>query len=109
MNSTKRFLITGINGQIGRGLSKELIKIYGSQNVFLSDLDNPDKLDNFSILDVTNRSQLRDHIFSNKINKIIHLASIRSHDCELNTDLAKKVNIDGLHNILEVSKEAKCL
>ncbi len=110
-NMKKRFLITGINGQIGRGIVKNLYSIYGLENVFGTDIKQPTDLHikNFHILNVTEKQKLRQFIIENKINNIIHLATLRSHDCENNLELAKKVNIDALHNIFEISKESNLM
>ena len=106
-----RFLITGINGQVGRGIASGLYEKYGVENVFGTDIrqSHDEQIKNFHFLDITEKQNTREFIHENKINNIIHLATLRSHDCEDNLELAKKVNIDGIHNMLDISKETNSM
>jgi threonine 3-dehydrogenase len=110
-STIKRFLITGINGQVGRGIASELYNKFGAENVFGTDIRQPHKgyIKNFHILDITDKQKARQFIHENKINNIIHFATLRSQDCEENLELAKKLNIDGIHNILEISRETNSM
>jgi len=97
---------------LGFSLTKELYKKYGMSNVISSDIqdhfDVPNKLEGkFVKLDVTDKKSFNDIIASYQINKIIHLANIPPLDCEKDTEVATKVNIEGVHNALDISREHK--
>lgn len=108
----KRILITGYAGQIGTELTMFLVNKYGSDNIFGTDLKEPEekllKLCPFKKLDVTNKEEVFDFVDTNKINTIYHMAAILSATGESNPALAWDVNMNGLYNILEVSREYKC-
>lgn len=108
----KRILITGYAGQIGTELTMFLVNKYGSDNIFGTDLKEPEekllKLCSFKKLDVTNKEEVFDFVDTNKINTIYHMAAILSATGESNPALAWDVNMNGLYNILEVSREYKC-
>ena len=96
---------------MGRGLSKSLNKIYGRNNLILTDISDPlpeDKpLGMFLKLDVTEKENFANFVKEHKITNIIHLASLLSASCEKNLDLAQKINIQGLHNALKIAKDFK--
>jgi dTDP-4-dehydrorhamnose reductase len=70
-------------------------------------------------IDVTNKNQYKSFCIENKINTIIHLASLKSYndydnynnndnDKSINyLEQQKLVNIDGVHNALDIAKETK--
>ena len=64
---------------------------------------------NFQLLDVTDKEKFKKIITENKINNIIHLASIHSLDSEKNLELAKLINIQGVHNSLDLARETNSL
>lgn len=104
-------MITGANGQVGRGLAKALYQRYGMSNVILSDLCDPSVQveGKYVKLDVTDKEKFSEVVKENKINHILHLAGILSALGEKNLDLAMKVNIDGMQNALNIAKESKSL
>ncbi|MFK7845713.1 MAG: NAD-dependent epimerase/dehydratase family protein [Rhodothermales bacterium] len=101
----QQILITGANGQIGSDLVKKLRSTYGNNNVVGTDLKLPGHTTNgpHEIADVTNLDQLREIITSYKVDTIFHLASILSVTGEKHPDLAWKVNLDGLKNVLDIA------
>ncbi|MCX7953585.1 MAG: NAD-dependent epimerase/dehydratase family protein [Bacteroidales bacterium] len=105
----KRILLSGSNGQIGSELIEELRKIYGRSNVIGADLrePTPEILENgpYVKLDITNAHELANVIKEYKIDAIINMAAILSAVGEQNPHRAWNVNINGLINILEVSRE----
>jgi nucleoside-diphosphate-sugar epimerase len=105
----KKILVTGASGQIGSELTPELRKKYGKENVLATDVKLPKKkmLESgpFEFLDVLNRDVCREVIKGYDIKIIYHLAAILSAKGEKNPDLAWDINIDGLKNILEISRE----
>jgi threonine 3-dehydrogenase len=106
----KKFLITGSNGQIGRGFRSYLYSRYGMSNVIISDISDPtEKIEGkFYKLDVTDKEKFNQLVKENKITQIIHLASLLSASCEMNVELAMKINIEGMHNALNVARDNKC-
>jgi len=107
----KRFLITGGNGQIGRGLGKLLSQRYGLSNIILTDNREIEEKwqGNFEFLDVTDKEKFKKIVTENKINNIIHLASMLSATSEKNLELAKLINIQGVHNSLDIAKDTNSL
>ena len=107
----KKILITGALGQIGSELSVEFNRRYGAENVVVSDVNSalahtlPDNV--FEALDVTDRSGLEAIIEKHDIDTVVHLAAILSARGEQNPDLAWKINIDGLLNVIRVAQTMK--
>lgn len=103
----KKILVTGALGQIGSELSLEFNRRYGSGNVVVSDVNNdvhgllPDNA--FEKLDVTDVHALERVVKRHKIDTIVHLAAILSARGEQNPDLAWKINIDGLLNVIRIA------
>ena len=106
----KKFLITGSNGQIGTNLVPLLASKYGLQNVIASDLSHPkNKFPcKFMPLDVASFKKYEKIVAENKINYIIHLASILSAVGEKDPAKAKLVNNGGTDNTLDIAKKHKC-
>lgn len=105
--SQKRFLITGSNGQVGRGLASVLNTIYNKENVLLTDVSpsSQNKENHYETLDVTDKDKFTSMVQDNKITHIIHMAGILSASCERNLPLGMKVNIDGMHNALNIARD----
>src|SRR6185312_3942604 len=59
----------------------------------------------FELLDVVDRDALRRVIEKHRIDTIYHLAAIMSASGEANPSLAWEVNITGLRNVLDLSRE----
>jgi len=104
-----KILVTGATGQIGSELTLALREIHGGANVIAAGHKRPpnERLSEtgpFITLDVTNRKQLESVVCEHKITEIYHLAAILSATGEQNPDLAWRVNMEGLYNVLEVAK-----
>ena len=103
-----RVLFTGAGGQIGSELLQVAQEKYGDKNVLATDLKDPSPLWKpttiFQNLDVSDSSQVQKVFSSFKPQIIYHLASTLSAPSELNPALALKVNLTGLHNVLEQAK-----
>jgi len=100
-------LVTGARGQIGSELVLSLRKIY--KNVIASDLKEPTgelKEGEFLRLDVLYKNGLLDCVKRFKVTQIYHLAAILSATGEKNPELAWRINMEGLRNILDVCIEA---
>ncbi len=105
-----KILITGATGQIGSELTLVLREKYGGENVVAAGhkkSPNPRLVDTgpFVTLDVTDRAQLERTVREHRITEIYHLAAILSATGEQNPDLAWRVNMEGLYNVLEVARQ----
>ncbi len=106
----KRILVTGATGQIGSELTIELRKKYGGDNVIAAGHRRKpsEKLVNsgpFEYIDITDRDGIEKLVKKHDINTIYHLAAVLSAIGEEKPQLAWKVNMDGLYNILEIARE----
>ena len=102
-----RILVTGAMGQIGSELTEELQKTYGINNVLATDIKDPreDFKGDYEKLDVLDHEGLRSLVKQYDIDTVYHLAAILSAAGEKRPDLAWKINIEGLCNVLTVAKE----
>jgi len=106
----QRILITGARGQIGTDLSVELKKD-DDLHVLCTDLKPPEHAPinglpaEDILLDVTSRDAMRDLITRYEIDMIFHLASLLSARGEQKPDVAWDVNLGGLRNVLELSRQ----
>ncbi len=109
----KRILITGALGQIGSELASFLRKRYGNENVITSDIKSmPEgiitQVEVFEHIDCLDAQKIYSVIKKYRIDTIFHLAAVLSAIGEKNPQLAWKVNINGLYNVLEIAREYKC-
>ncbi len=109
----KRILITGALGQIGSELTPYLREKFGKEKVIASDLkkltgERTELVEPFEQIDCLNANQIFLAVQKYQIDTIFHLAAILSAKGEENPQLAWKVNIYGLYNVLEVAREKKC-
>lgn len=108
----KRILVTGSSGQIGTELTYLLAKRFGSENVVGGDLKAPPAEcmheGPFERLDVTCTKDMEQVIQKYRIDTVFHLAAILSAVGERKPQLAWKVNMDGLFNVLELARSHGC-
>ena len=107
-----RILVTGSTGQIGSELVPELSKRFGKNNVVATTPNSypDDKIASFALfdtLDVTDKDAIYRVAAHHDIDVIYHLAGILSAAGEENPELAYKVNLQGLHNVLDVARQLK--
>lgn len=100
-------LVTGAGGQIGTELVLALRKKY--KNVIASDLkDGSEELKQggeFIRLDVLYKNGLADCVKRFKVTQVYHLAAILSATGEKNPEMAWRINMKGLRNVLDVCVE----
>lgn len=99
-------LVTGALGQIGSELTPALRERADTAVVVATDVQEPDGVDGpFETLDVTAKDEIEALVEEYDVDTIFHLAAILSAKGEEHPQLAFDVNINGLHNILEVGRE----
>jgi len=106
-----RVLITGGLGQLGTGLARELRKLHGPESVILSDIVKPEAEEiakgPFVFADVLDFKCLQEIVVNRRIDWIVHFSALLSAVGENNVPLAVRVNIEGLHNVMELAKQYK--
>ncbi|GHS87072.1 L-threonine 3-dehydrogenase [Bacteroidia bacterium] len=105
----KRILFTGSNGQIGSELSRAFRKIYGNENVIVTDIAPNSKVadDHYEQLDVLDADRLAKLVDTYKVDAIVHLAALLSAVGEQKPQLAWNINMNGTINVFEVAREKK--
>lgn len=104
----RRILITGAFGQIGSELVLRLRREFGDNAVIPTDIKEPPihkRNSNFNYLDVLDYDKLDTIVTRYEIDTIFHMAAILSALGERNPQLAYRVNLNGLVNILEVARQ----
>ena len=102
-------LIIGSSGQIGTDLVIELRKIHGGENVIAADIKNP--IDEvllggpFEEINVMDKERIKEVVLKYKIDEVYILAALLSATAEKKPELAWKLNIEGLFNVLDLAKE----
>lgn len=102
-------LVTGACGQIGSELVLSLRKVY--KNVIASDLKDATgelkETGEFVRLDVLNKNSLAECVEKHGVKQVYHLAAILSATGEKNPEMAWRINMKGLRNVLDVCTEQK--
>lgn len=107
-NLVKRVLVTGAGGQIGTDLNPYLFKLYGSENVLLTDIVSSIKgvsKKNYKKLDVKDRKQYESIVKSFKPDTVIHLAAVLSARSEVQPESSGRINRSGGINAIELATE----
>ena len=110
----KKILVIGATGQIGSALMTKLRKEYGNDNVvagYIEGVPLSDELKNGGPLEiayVTIPQQIAAIIDKYKIDSIYNLAAILSAQAEKRPLLAWNIQIGGVLNLLEISREKGC-
>lgn len=106
----EKILVIGASGQLGSELTIELSNIYGEANIIAADLHKPRTEEVhpiFEQLNVIDKKHLNEIISKYRITQVYHLAAILSATGEKQPGLAWQVNIEGLMNVLDVSRDQK--
>ena len=106
----EKILVIGASGQLGSELTIELSNIYGEANIIAADLHKPRRDEVhpiFEQLNVIDKKHLTEIISKYRITQVYHLAAILSATGEKQPGLAWQVNIEGLMNVLDVSRDQK--
>ena len=109
----ERFLVTGSVGQIGSELTLALRGRYGNDNVVAGGRKTQPSEElrdsgPFEIVDCTEVEAV-DHVVKKyEIDTVYHLAALLSAVAENDPQLAWKVNVNALMNVLEVAREHNC-
>ena len=110
----KNILVIGSTGQIGSELTRELRKRYGNDHVVAGSIKGAEPPGELleagpaEEADVTKAEMIATVVKKYHIDAIYNLAALRSVVAENKPNLAWKIGIDGLWNILEVAREHHC-
>ncbi|MCB1948944.1 L-threonine 3-dehydrogenase [Nitrosomonas sp.] len=109
----KHILVTGATGQIGSELVPALRERYGCAQVIAAGhktKPQPGLAESgtYTTLDVTQIESIEAVVKQYQIDTIFHLAALLSAKAEEKPQLAWKVNMTGLYNVLEVSRKNEC-
>jgi len=104
-----RILVTGACGQIGTELVAALRQRYGWQQVIAADIrpatDELLRLGPYVQMDVTKKVRVSTVLKTMKVRQVYHLAAILSAKGEADPQAAWDINMQGLLNILEQSRQ----
>ena len=107
----KKILVMGAAGQIGSELVPALRKIYGADNVVASDLKEQNDLCEtlqggiYEKLDILDTEKTVEVIKKYEIDSVYNLVALLSSVGEQKPQLSWKINLGGLVNLLEISRE----
>ncbi|HNW82442.1 MAG TPA: L-threonine 3-dehydrogenase [bacterium] len=109
----KKILVIGAAGQIGSELVPGLRNIYGEDNVVAADLKERSELGEtlnkglYEKADILDSEKIVEIIKKHKIDSIYNLVALLSSVGEQKPQLSWKINLGGLVNLLEISREMK--
>ncbi|MBS4195974.1 L-threonine 3-dehydrogenase [Lederbergia citri] len=105
----KKIMVTGALGQIGTELVIKLRSLYGADYVLATDIRKNQSVaatsGPFEILDVTDGKRMLELAKKYEVDTIMHLAAMLSAVAEAKPLVAWNVNMGGLVNALETSRE----
>lgn len=110
----KNVLIIGSTGQIGSELTMKLRGIYGGDHIVAGYIPGAEPKGELAesgpseIVDITNAQQIAQAVRKYHIDTIYNLAALLSAVAENKPQLAWKIGIGGLMNVLEVAREQHC-
>lgn len=106
-------LVIGATGQIGSELTMKLREIYSGNIVagYIPGAEPHGKLKESgpsAIVDITNEQQIAETVSRFNVDTIYNLAALLSAVAETKPQLAWKIGMGGLFNVLEVAREMHC-
>ncbi|MBO4642903.1 MAG: NAD-dependent epimerase/dehydratase family protein [Bacteroidaceae bacterium] len=107
----KNILVIGSTGQIGSELTPELRRLYGGEHVVAGYIRGAEPHGELleggpsAECDVTNGQQIAEIVQKYHIDTIYNMAALLSVVAENKPELAWKIGIDGLWNVLEIARE----
>lgn len=109
----KNVLVIGSTGQIGSELTMKLRSLYSGNIVagYIAGAEPKGELletGPSAIVDITNEQQIAETVSKYNIDTIYNLAALLSAVAEAKPQLAWKIGMDGLFNVLEVAREMNC-
>lgn len=110
----KNIFVIGATGQIGSELTMALRKQFGGNNVVAGYIKGAEPKGELlesgpsELADVTDTEQLASVIKKYEIDTIYNLAALLSVVAESKPQLAWKIGIDGLWNVLELARQYNC-
>jgi dTDP-4-dehydrorhamnose reductase len=100
-----KLLITGASGLYGSKLAK--LALDSGIEVYSSDIQGLSIYGNFVKLDIVGKAQVDEAFHTIKPDVVVHAASLTDVDkCEMNKEIAWRVNVEGTKNIVEASQKA---
>ena len=109
----KNVLVIGSTGQIGSELTMKLRSIY-SGNIVAGYIPGAEPKGELlesgpaALVDITNEQQIAETVSKYNIDTIYNLAALLSAVAETKPQLAWKIGMGGLFNVLEVAREMNC-
>jgi nucleoside-diphosphate-sugar epimerase len=104
-------LVIGAAGQIGTELTLKLREVYGADRVIATDITGspPEALleGPFEKLNILDKEKLFEVVKQNNVSEIYLLAALLSATAEQNPALGWDLNMNGLSNVLDLSREGQ--
>lgn len=109
LNLKHYFLFSGGLGQLGVECARYLRNKYGTENVILTDIIKPSaEIANdgpYIFADILDFKGLQKIVVDYRVDWLIHFSALLSAIGEQNVPLAVRVNIEGMHNVIELAKQ----
>lgn len=106
MAKTEKILVIGSRGQIGTELVEKLTAMYGAENIYSSDIKEPESnSNNYFKLNVLDKNELFEFVKKHQITQVYLLAAMLSATAEQNPAFAWELNMNSLFYILDLAKE----
>ncbi|KAE8743588.1 hypothetical protein FOCC_FOCC010835 [Frankliniella occidentalis] len=106
-----KILITGSLGQLGLEMARFLRRVYGQDSVLMSDIIKASRdvaeEGPYIFADILDFKGLQEIVVTHRVDWIIHFSALLSAVGEQNVPLAVRVNIEGVHNVIELAKQYK--